>query len=359
MRPLRACPTEAQRAEVGGARIMETPRLIKPRRDAIVVPNPNQYMAPERGTSLERVVGQLTEEKKAQIIEEHEEVFEQQKFSELFAHEVVKSPETTSIISLANDLTNRILARYGKEEFNIPTENIHIIKRKEWKNRRGDARFNPRFQDIAMSEPYTKIDLLKKVVHETLHFKGHHAVQKKLGSPGLTEYRVGFTVKSRDGEREFFRNIDEAVIEELTKEAVMQVREQPPFDKETRRTQSVLRTDSGARRSDGTPLFNEDTYMAYVRRVNEDGSAEIRAGEFTYTDERRVLKKLIAKLRERNPGVFANDREVFDLFAQGVVTGNILPIGRLTDKTFGVGTFRRIGEMDNDVRVQEMFIDAL
>ncbi len=42
-----------------------------------------------------------------------------------------------------------------------------------------------------------------------------------------------------------------------------------------------------------------------------------------------------------------------------MLTGNILPVGRLVDGTFGRGTLRRIGELDHDTQALEEFVESL
>jgi hypothetical protein len=42
-----------------------------------------------------------------------------------------------------------------------------------------------------------------------------------------------------------------------------------------------------------------------------------------------------------------------------MMTGNILPVGRLIERTFGNGTLRRIGELDQDMQAQEEFVNSL
>jgi len=44
---------------------------------------------------------------------------------------------------------------------------------------------------------------------------------------------------------------------------------------------------------------------------------------------------------------------------KGMMTGDILPVGRLVDKTFSKGTLRKIGELDSDIKMQEEFVDSL
>jgi hypothetical protein len=42
-----------------------------------------------------------------------------------------------------------------------------------------------------------------------------------------------------------------------------------------------------------------------------------------------------------------------------MMTGDILPVGRLIDRTFGRGTLRQIGELDSDIDKQEKFVKSL
>ena len=49
-------------------------------------------------------------------------------------------------------------------------------------------------------------------------------------------------------------------------------------------------------------------------------------------------------LSEHNRDQFSNRDEVFERFASAVITGSVLPIGRLIEKTFGKGSYRRLGK---------------
>lgn len=68
---------------------------------------------------------------------------------------------------------------------------------------------------------------------------------------------------------------------------------------------------------------------------------------------------MIDKILERNSEKFQDREEIFEVFAKGMMTGNILPVGRLIEKTFGNGTLRRIGELDQDIKAQEDFVSSL
>jgi hypothetical protein len=68
---------------------------------------------------------------------------------------------------------------------------------------------------------------------------------------------------------------------------------------------------------------------------------------------------LIDKILERNSEKFQDREEIFEIFAKGMMTGNILPVGRLIERTFGNGTLRRIGELDQDIQAQKEFVNSL
>jgi hypothetical protein len=63
-----------------------------------------------------------------------------------------------------------------------------------------------------------------------------------------------------------------------------------------------------------------------------------------YADKVKSLHSLIDDIYERNTGRFENTEEIFELFAEAVVIGNVIPVGRLIDRTFGQGSFRRLGK---------------
>ena len=65
---------------------------------------------------------------------------------------------------------------------------------------------------------------------------------------------------------------------------------------------------------------------------------------YSYFKERAALKKLIQTLYEKNEDEFESEEEVFNLFAKAAISGRLLPVARLIEKTFGKGSFRELGE---------------
>jgi hypothetical protein len=86
---------------------------------------------------------------------------------------------------------------------------------------------------------------------------------------------------------------------------------------------------------------------------------DVLCQEMVYPQERKIFNILLDKLYQKNTDRFSNREEVFAIFTKAKLTGNILPLGRLVDETFGRGTLRRLGELDHDTQVLEEFVESL
>ncbi len=327
-------------------------------------------------TSYERVVGQASDAKKEKILKEKAERFDDQIFEELKGKEREKTPDELQIISLANEATNELRRKYGLDNFDIPSDNIHIIKEEEWAVKKSGAFYRPAMQGVAFRETSSKMEFMAKTVHEMIHFKSYNALQltkeKNETYQKLRDYRVGLMAYSRDGKESYFTNLNEAMVEEITKRIAKKLFKLPIFKEEVEITKKTINEYPSAIKGDGNgnPLFNKDTYHAEtvqrqdglgdkVKSVRGVSMALIRGNSFTYKPERKMLHTLIDKLFEKNNDTFEDREEVFELFAKGLMTGNILPMGRLIEETLGTGTFRKIAELDSDVVTQEKYIASL
>ncbi|MFZ1626674.1 MAG: hypothetical protein WAT81_02605 [Candidatus Moraniibacteriota bacterium] len=155
---------------------------------------------------------------KKTILDDETAIFRDQDIPGFESVEQPKSPEQIAILELVNTETNEVLKRYGLESFDIPPKNYHVIKESEWKSK-GVAFYRPNLQFVAMVEQPANIVFMTKAFHETLHFKSYNALQITIGdTKEQKDYRIGLAVTSRDGKREFFRHLNEAVTEELTRQ---------------------------------------------------------------------------------------------------------------------------------------------
>jgi len=327
-------------------------------------------MAPKFGSNIERVVGNVSDAEKERILDKRKESFNSQVFEDLRHKERPKTPTELELITLANEVTNALRRADGLGDFEVPASNFHVIREEDWpEGHRGAAFYDSECQAIVLREQEADIVFFKKIVHEMVHFKSYNAVQvTSAANPEVKEYRVGIVIHARDGYAQYFNNLNEAVTEEITKEILANV-EHPLLQGNVAQTEKVRSQYPHATDPSGKPFFDDDTF--YVRLADETtlkdravrvfGNERSRAlaGEgFGYRRERDILRQLIQKLFRRNPQ-FKDESEIHDLFRMGMMTGDILPLGRLIDRTFGKGTLRRIGELDLDIDAQEKFIKLL
>lgn len=332
----------------------------------------------EKFSSFERVVGDIPAEEKAQILKEIDEQFNDQAFESLKGKERDKTPEELEIISLANKATNGLLKEYGLEDFDIPPQNIYVIEEEHWpEDLKGSAFYNSIIQGVAIRETLSKTGFLKKTLHEMLHFKSYNALQITTGGEDedreLQEYRSGLVVAQRDGRDVYFVSLNEAVTEELAMRLLTQLPDKSIFQEEIEQTKKIMDSYPNATSRGGDPLFDDETIYAKIEEEEpknwresigrkfgfSEGRKKIITEKFTRKEEREMLNVLIEKIKMKNESGFKNKEEVFDIFARGYLTGNILPLVRLVDKTFGKGTMRKIGELDSDMEQQKQFIESL
>jgi hypothetical protein len=63
-----------------------------------------------------------------------------------------------------------------------------------------------------------------------------------------------------------------------------------------------------------------------------------------YTSERAHFVMLLTALYEKNKDRFDTYEDVFKVFASAMFNGELLPVARLIEGSFGKGSFRQIGE---------------
>jgi hypothetical protein len=320
-----------------------------------------QAPAKREGTSVSKVVGEGRDPEVARKVIEHMDWrFGHQKFQALEGREKQKSPEETEIVRYANEVTNVLLKRLGVAEFDISPENLHLIGDDIWDEDKADAFYETGAQAAAVRAKYlSKTHLLALSAHELLHFKSVNAVRAEDKGERLSVYRCGYRITTRDG-KDMFRWLNEAVTEELTKQLVKTSQSGQLFRDELQQTEEAEkysgRSKNDIRRDDnGKAFFTDDLYYARYEGM-KNGQLRFSGERFVYEGERKILHTLIAKLYDRNRDQFKNEDELFERFAKGMFTGTE-PIGGLIEKTFGKGTFKKLGELDNEEL--ENFVDGL
>ncbi len=302
-----------------------------------------------RESSIERVVGESNPESEKSSLRFFSERFNDQAAYEKYKDkEREKTPDEVALIDLANELTNGLLRKYGLEDFNIPPKNIHIITRDALPEMQGKGLYDAMRQGVLMGEVKGKSHFLDIVTHELLHFKSYNSAQLvKLDGveEGITDYRSGIKIGTRDANYFYFSNLNEAVTEEICQRLVRSASEHPLVSEEVKKTRELI----------GKIKIEKPDEVTYAREV-DGGVAHV---SLAYPEHRKMLNLLIDKLFERNRETFTDREAVFEVFARSEMTGRLLPLGRLIDGTFGVGTFRKIAESDADIKAQFEIVESL
>ncbi len=318
----------------------------------------------EKFGTINRVIGQMPEEEKADILEEMKRRFNDQSFlqEDISSREKEKTPKHEEIIALADQLTNELLQKYGLPELKVPIDNVHMIHRKKWwPNIKLAGFYSSPLQAVAVRDDKFKLTVFKMVVHELVHMKSYNAMQLKRGFDDdtlVTDYRSGLETLARDIDVDdhYFKLINEAVTESLAIEIFHQAKTNPMFAPDlsdsTNITHSLPAHDV---------YQNPDTYYVKEERTYPDGQEGNEDLVMThktvfghgYGEERMSLNILIDKIMDHH-SEYKDRQEVFDLFAQAVLQGNMMPLARVIEGTFGRGTFRILGECSDPQKMKKL-----
>jgi hypothetical protein len=314
----------------------------------------------ERKSSIKKIVGG-DEETRGRLMNRMDEVFSNQElinFKDFNCVEVKKNFDQMIAIDFVNEETNQLLESYGLPPFDLPRENVHVVDKIIDCNGDKHDGFNTPFrQAIVVTNTNSMLEFVMNVYHEAIHLKSYQALQltppNKVGA-----YRSGLKMLSRDDKKIYFKNFDEAVNIELCKifhsrlkdEFMIMFREE--FAKIEKIKAETIRMSE--RKNSQEVKESMD-----IKNVVNNSSATFHANLFPYQEERVALNDLINKLYQKNQEKFKDRREVFDLFAKAMLSGNVLELGKTIDRTFGAGTFRKIGELDAHIDKQKSFIRKL
>lgn len=229
-------------------------------------------------------------------------------------NELEKSERELEIVKITTEAVKKMATEYGREDFiELTDDHIHFFSdggvEKLTKGRLaigshatvlGEA-FVDRRDDLA-----TAITTF----HELWHTLASHNVIQVRTDGELDWYRSGFSILSRDGKTKMFHHLDEALVGHATKRFVNEVlRQRPDF------TEEIEKIESGESEVDTTRQRELGDFIKYLDMIFE-----------------------------RNEEEFSSREEILDMFMKAQVTGNILPVARLVEKTFGKGAFRKLSE---------------
>jgi len=268
------------------------------------------------------------------------------------------------IISIVNDEKNDLRRKYNLSDLNISPKNVYVVPHDNWWPKEledGGGYFSPQGQFMVVREAGAKqirksrLFFANKVFHEMLEFKFYNALRKYKNSSSTDVHRIGLRFYEEGREKSLLGNLSEAIVEELTITLLNKLRDNPLFKKEFEISDKIKEYLADKKTVEGNPLLNGDEY--YVTFDKNDST--LWKAQAERVQERKILNKLIERIYQRNNDRFKNEREVFDVFVKAAITGRIIRLGRLIDKTLGKGAFKQITGLEDDIDKQEEFVDSI
>lgn len=249
---------------------------------------------------------------------------DQNKLERLLSNERIKTPEEVEIIALANQATNEIRQRYGFPDTIVPDNAIHVITSNAW-TRPGSAVFIEEINTIAIRET-PRLQIFKaKVIHEMFHFKSQNVL------PTI---------------------FNEALIEHITMQAFRLIENEPLTAEERRDAQRIQQENPTTMSADGSPLFSEDTFLAYT-----DHTGRIFAEKFTYREERDLFDRFIQNVALRSGGKFKSADDVFTAFLKASFSGDTSEL-EIIDEIYGAGTLEAMHNVGDDIALLKEILEG-
>ena len=280
--------------------------------------------------------------------------------------EFPKSQIEVALIDFANRETDKLMEGVGVESYDIPYENYHIIPSELFngiESSRAIASSNHRRQGMLFNSEYSRKNPLNfgiAAFHETLHLKSHFSIQVNEDGKRIivAPYRTGVEVSSflknpdKGDYHVHFAGLHEAIVAEAEKRCVSKLLALPEFEKEREWLSSDLALERKKKIAEKKGVSQEE--IIWVGEKNE-ADCEI----VSYPILRDVLNYVCAEIQKEFPDKYENDDEVFKAFLKAHFTGQLLPIARLVEKTFGEGSFRLLGNMGTDKESGVLHLESL
>ncbi|MEX1063773.1 MAG: hypothetical protein WED06_00350 [Candidatus Paceibacterota bacterium] len=89
-----------------------------------------------------------------------------------------------------------------------------------------------------------------------------------------------------------------------------------------------------------------------ITKRKVDGKTEVRGSIYSYHEARQRFINLIRDFYRKNEQDFSSPEEVFKIFVVAALTGKILPVARLIEKTYSKGSFRKLDEASTSGKIR-------
>ncbi|MBP6943105.1 MAG: hypothetical protein KBB55_03630 [Candidatus Buchananbacteria bacterium] len=335
-----------------------------------------------KATRFERIVGGTDEE----VELAHQKVDANLNLSreEFAARRVELSESEREFVTTVGSSVNEVMQRYGGNPPPIAESNIYVVPpggASELSNGRFDHGFcNPVGQYSVVDKSPSNVAWARSLAHELCHLQAYGALQIVEGD--AVPYRLGISSYDRTGTKRYLHDLEEAIVAKLTDIVVEQeLRHHPDLEKELTDRETVrtwlkkffdLHQVPLERQINSLATFNVVEMASLADFLNSDVSSESPetyklgglAGRLAaYQEqnklkgnerqrEREKLEEIISDVLNKLPDRFTDREAVFELFARAHCNGDLLPLAKVIEETYGKGSFRKIAEETKRIIIQ-------
>ena len=242
-----------------------------------------------------------------------EKAYQTQGTEKIEGLELEKGEKEIEIIHFVNESILEYLRQYGREiEVDSSFDKIHILKEggtEEYtKGKLRMGAHSTKLGSILVDRGLSNVQFANILFHEQMHNNSYKALQiTKEEKPKLEQYRAGISVTSRDGKVIYFEDFEEAIIQLLTEK-----------------------------------FYNNEVLNSQI--FQEELAKEVEPPYFSRAEESEKLNNTIEDVWLNNQEDFESRKDVEDVFIDAQINGRLLPLARLIEKTYGKGSFRKLGE---------------
>lgn len=272
--------------------------------------------------------------------------------------ERTRSPEDINSINYLNQLGHKIGKKYSFKWVDVPPERVHFISLVELEKplSSGKAGYAGYYPEIEIADIPSRLARAKTLFHEMIHVQSAYRVQYDTSRYSVSPYRaLGYLKERRYGlyfspEYPGFTALNEAVTEILTLEA-MQLAEldvNSLFYAEALKV-ATLRAKLHNKEVDADHFWSDEVMRDIKNLLSQNApgkdfqtyqqnslkNKKRPALLKSYGEQREQYQELLELLLKRNSGKFNNTDEVHHLFVKAIIEGEILPVARLIETTFG------------------------
>jgi len=223
--------------------------------------------------------------------------------------ELEKTSRDKELISFSQKCLDEYLLEFGKNDiYKIPNEKIHILpvggieKITYGSFKKGVA--SPKWGAIAVDKEPNDITFSIILFHEMYHIKNFTSINFDENELAYSERRSGFTVFVDD--EAYFGLINETLNDYMCKKF---------FEEKIKRSN----------------LFKKEEVDNYVFELSRNKLLDL-------------FEQKSEEIFQKNRDQFNSKEDIKKLFFDADINGNLLPVARLIEKTFGKGKFRELGE---------------